>query len=63
MQLKRIGPMSLARLAAGLYAAIGLFIGLIFALAAMVGAGFAGAASDSSPLLGLVFGVGAMTLE
>lgn len=60
MQLKRIGPLSLARLAAGLYGAIGLFIGLIFALAALVGASIAGATGESSPLIGLVFGVGAV---
>ncbi len=39
MQLKRVGPFSLARLAAGLYGAIGLFAGAIFALAALVVAG------------------------
>jgi hypothetical protein len=60
MQLKRIGPLSLARLAAALYAVIGLCIGAIFALAAVVGAGIGAAAGDSSPLLGLLFGVGAI---
>ena len=60
MQLKRIGPLSLARLAAGLYGAIGLFIGAIFAIAAMVGAGIGGAAGESNPLLGVLLGVGAI---
>jgi hypothetical protein len=60
MQLKRIGPISLARLAAGLYGAIGLFIGACFAIAAMVGMTVAHEASDASPMLGLVFGVGAI---
>jgi hypothetical protein len=60
MQLTRIGPMSLARLAAGLYAAIGLIVGLIFALAALAGAGLAASAGDASPLVGLMFGVGAI---
>jgi hypothetical protein len=60
MQLKRIGPLSLARLAGGLYGAIGLFVGVIFAAAALVGASIAGAAGESSPLLGLIFGVGAV---
>ena len=60
MQLKRIGPLSLARLAAGLYGAIGLFVGAIFAVAAMVGATIGGPAGDSSPMLGLFFGVGAI---
>ena len=57
MQLKRIGAVSLARLAAGLYAVIGLIIGAIFALAALAGAAVAG---DSSPMIGLLFGVGAV---
>lgn len=60
MQLKRIGALSLARLAAGLYAIIGLLVGAIFAVAAMVGATIGGVAGDSSPLLGLIFGVGAV---
>jgi hypothetical protein len=60
MQLKRIGPLSLARLAAGLYGAIGAFAGLVFALAALVGTTFAHEASDANPVLGLVFGVGAI---
>jgi hypothetical protein len=60
MQLKRIGPLSLARLAAGLYAAIGLVIGVVIALAALVGAGFAQAAGDANPIIGLIFGVGAV---
>jgi len=60
MQLKRIGPLSLARLAAGLYGAIGFFIGAIVALAALVGAGIGGPAGESNPLLGVLLGVGAI---
>jgi hypothetical protein len=60
MQLKRIGPLSLARLAAGLYGTLGLFVGIIVALAALVGASVVGAAGESSPVLGLLFGVGAV---
>jgi hypothetical protein len=60
MQLKRIGPLSLARLAAGLYGAIGLFIGAVVAVAAMAGAGIAGAAGESNPLLSVLLGVGAI---
>ena len=60
MQLKRIGPLSLARLAAGLYASIGLFFGALVAIAAMVGAGIGGAVGESSPLLGLLLGAGAI---
>jgi len=60
MQLKRIGPLSLARLAAGLYGAIGLLVGIVVALAALVGVSIGGAAGESSPLIGLFFGVGAV---
>jgi len=60
MQLKRIGPFSLARLAAGLYGAIGLFLGACFAIAALVGMTIAHEASDANPLVGVVFGVGAI---
>jgi uncharacterized membrane protein len=60
MQLKRIGPFSLARLAAGLYGAIGLFLGACFALAALVGMTIAHDASAANPVVGLVFGVGAI---
>jgi hypothetical protein len=60
MQLKRIGPFSLARLAAGLYGAIGLFLGACFAIAALVGMTIAHEAADANPLVGVVFGVGAI---
>ena len=60
MQLKRIGPFSLARLAAGLYGAIGLFLGACFAIAALVGMTIAHEASNANPLVGVVFGVGAI---
>jgi hypothetical protein len=60
MQLKRIGPLSLARLAAGLYAAIGLIVGVIVALAALAGASLGHTSGDSNPIVGVVFGVGAV---
>ena len=60
MQLKRVGPLSLARLAAGLYGAIGLFAGAIFAVAALVGTTIGRTAGEMSPILGLFFGVGAI---
>lgn len=61
MRLTRVGPLSLAKLAAGLYACIGLIMGAIFALAATLGASL-GASGDTSPFLGAVFGVGAIVL-
>ena len=58
MVLKSIGVFSLARMMGTLYATIGFFIGLIFALLAVVGAGIADTGSEG--VLALVFGVGAV---
>lgn len=70
MILKRIGVLSLARVLGGLYAAIGLIVGVIFSLASMLGAlgGLAastGANTDEAAgaliaLIPLLFGVGAI---
>jgi len=48
MVIRRIGPMSLAKMAAVLYAIIGVLIGAVFSLAAMAGA-FAAAGTDAGP--------------
>ena len=58
MVLKSIGVFSLAKMMGALYATIGFIVGLLFALASVVGAGFAGSGAEG--LLGLVFGVGAV---
>ncbi|MDA1314872.1 MAG: hypothetical protein O2968_16180 [Acidobacteria bacterium] len=70
MILKRIGVLSLARMLGGLYATIGLIVGVIFSLASMLGAlgGLAaatGANTDEAAgalmaLIPLLFGVGAI---
>src|ERR1044072_8684465 len=60
MQLKRIGPFSLARLGACPFGAIGLFVGACFSLGALVGMTIAHDASAANPVVGLVFGVGAI---
>ena len=63
MVIKRVGPLSVAKIAAVLYAGIGLFIGAFFALIGM--AGFAsqmGGASSSLPFGGMLFGVGAIVI-
>ena len=56
MTIKRVGPLSCAKIAAALYAVIGLVAGIFLSLAAMAGA-FAG---DDGPggILGTMFGVG-----
>lgn len=63
MVLKRVGVMSCAKISGAMYALIGLIAGVIFALFSLVGAGFAAAAAeDASPLLGMIFGVGAVVI-
>ena len=63
MVIKRIGALSLAKIAAVLYAGIGLLIGAVFALVGM--AGFAsqmGGAGSALPFGGMLFGVGAIVI-
>jgi hypothetical protein len=70
MILKRIGVLSLARLLGGLYAAIGLIVGVFVTLASMLGAlgGLAASVAASTDeaagafiaLIPLLFGVGAI---
>ena len=60
MVIKRIGPMSCARIAGTLNAAIGLLIGLVVALFALAGAGV-GTGSQSA-VLGSALGLGAVVL-
>lgn len=60
MELKRIGPVSAARISGALYALFGLIFGLLMALFSLLGFG---AAAQSNPELGLfslVLGVGAV---
>jgi hypothetical protein len=58
MVIKRIAPLSLARIAGTLYAVIGLFFGCIVSLIAMSGA--FGSEAPRFPALGSMFGVGAI---
>jgi hypothetical protein len=60
MVIKRIGPMSCARITGTLYAAMGLVIGAIFSLVALAG-GFAPDNSDAAGLATMV-GVGAIVI-
>jgi hypothetical protein len=63
MVIKRVGAMSVAKIAAILYAGIGLIIGAIFSLVGMAGMA-AGLARDQpgGAFLGAFFGVGAIIL-
>lgn len=58
MIVKRVGPLSCAKLSAFLYAIIGLLLGGIFSLVAMAG-GFASEEADLAGI-GAIMGVGAV---
>ena len=58
MVIRRIAPLSLAKIAGTLYAVMGLFFGCILSLVAMAG-GF-GSEAPQNPALGALFGVGAI---
>lgn len=60
MIIRRIGPLSCAKIAGTLYAAMGLIIGAFFSIAAIVG-GFA-AADSGEAAFAAIFGVGAVVL-
>ena len=66
MRLNRIGVGSAAKISGALYGAMGLIFGGIFALFALVGAGFAGMAAEQGEAIpafvGPLFGVGAIVL-
>ena len=59
MTIKRIGPLSCAKIGAALNAVMGLVGGIIFSLAAMAGA-FAG--NEAPGMFGAIFGVGAIVI-
>jgi hypothetical protein len=61
MVITRVGALSVAKIAAVVYAGIGLLVGLVLALIGMTGMA-AGLASENSggALLGAVFGMGAI---
>jgi hypothetical protein len=60
MVINRIGALSLAKLSGTLYAIIGLIIGALFSLFAMIGAAAAG--GDNAGMFGAMFGIGAIVL-
>lgn len=61
MQIKRIGPLSLAKVLGVLYTFLGLIIGGIVAVVTLLGAGLGIADPEvQGSMLGVVFGVGAV---
>ena len=59
MIVTRIGPMSLAKISAALYALIGLVVGAVVSAVSMIGGALGG--SDTG-MIGLVFGAAAVIL-
>jgi len=66
IQVRKLGPMSLAKIMGALDACIGLIVGAIFSLFSLIGFGLAssGAAGngDENAAIGLLFGVGAIVI-
>ena len=62
MELKRIGPVSAAKISGALYATLGLIFGSLISLFALLGFTAASQAQPGSAFLGLLFGVGAVIL-
>jgi hypothetical protein len=65
MTINRVGPVSCAKIAGVIYAALGLLIGALFSLFALLGMAFSGthrgpAQNAVSPLIGAVVGFGAI---
>ncbi len=62
MTIKRIGPVSCARIAGVIYAALGLLIGACVSLFTLIGAAFSSTqlGSAHSPLIGAAIGIGAV---
>ena len=59
MVIRRIEPMSCAKVGGTLYALLGLVVGICFSLASLVGLGALGGAGSS---FGALFGIGAIIL-
>lgn len=60
MVIKRVGPVSCAKIAGTLYAILGLLMGAVFSLVAL-GGGF-GSNTPGGGAIGAVFGVGSVIL-
>jgi hypothetical protein len=62
MVVKRIGPMSLAKIGLVMYGFFGLIGGVVLAAASMIMSSAAGTDGNSLSMLGPVFGVGAIII-
>jgi hypothetical protein len=62
MELKRVGPWSVARVCGIMYAVMGLLFGALFACIALVGGSLAQRNGDQGAVFGALFGVGAIVV-
>jgi hypothetical protein len=62
MTIKRIDPMSFAKISGALYVILGFIIGVFFALVSMLGPGFPRTGIPFGGLFGMIFGVGAIVI-
>ena len=60
MRIRRVRPLSLGKMMGGLDLLMGLIIGGIFSLVALFGAAMIPAEEGGGPLLGALFGLGAV---
>ncbi len=61
MVLKKIGPLSLAKIAGIIYVVIGLLVGVFISMLALLGVFASSMAADSpGPIVGMFLGVGAI---
>jgi hypothetical protein len=61
MIVKRLAPLSFAKIAGVLYALMGLLFGGLFSVASILG-GFMGGGEADTPFGGMIFGVGAIVI-
>lgn len=61
MVIRRVGPLSVAKVSGLIYAILGLFFGGLMSLFSMVGAAFAPHGSDAG-FMGMAFGVAAIII-
>lgn len=62
MKLRRVGPLSCAKMAGVLYAALGLIFGCFVSAAALFGVALGAGDEPGTAVLGLLFGVGAVVV-
>ncbi len=61
--VRRIGVLSLGKVMGSIYAVLGLVIGAIFSIVSLLGSVIGSIAAESGePLLGILFGVGAIVI-